>query len=1001
MRQINGGLAAGDVVVRTELQGRKRCMRALGAFLVVSVMSTSFALADAEHTFYVAPDGRGTVFTEAQPGPLEKVQEKVRSLVPKMDGDIVVVLQEGTYALSAPLAFGPEDGGRNGHKVVYRAKGDKRPVLSGGKRLTGKWALHDEKKNIYRTEVEPGARFQQFYVNGERAWRAMGKRTGRAMMPASATWKKEGGAPWIQLGERDRGMANWRNADQIVLVYQPKPWRYNFIRAESIEAGKVTFPALAVKRLDKTQGFNRPKFWENAYELLDTGGEYYHDPRTGELFYVPREDEDLATAIVEVPVIERLIEIKGTREAKVGPIEFHGIDLMLSNWDMSNWPDFDDTGSFQPVQANLSYAGENGGHTPAAVHVWYGKGVRFEDCVFTKLGSQGINLLDGTQDSVIAHCTFTNISGTAIQIGRIEHKQDSPFAWPEDERDILKNCAVTDSTIKKVCTQYPGGVGILMGWPQAVRILHNEIAHLPYSGISLGWQWGKFDKDNPTCARNGRIEYNKIHDVGETYWTPAGSTTIRDGGCIYTLGRQDNTSVSYNDLCNAYNGLRLLYNDEGSAGFTLKENVCHGKAGMWLLWWTKSIHNCAAIGNFVQAGLRARNNGDRCRIEKIVTVKDENWPPRAREIMSKAGPRPRESEQKALAGLAPAEILTLIDLEGEAHINQRKKLVDHGESYGGPGRWPHVVGSPVRAGSKALKYTLGPQTRRVKNRIETHLQGTGHHEERWYGLSIYEPEGNPPVKATFMVLSQIFFQNQCSSPSMALTAKRLNDEDVYQIRHVTRANCDNVGAQYQAYNVPRPKGKWTDFVFHFKPSATGEGFFRAWVNGNQIADHTGTTAKKPRGGVTRIGIYRGAQDAEHVFYFDEIRIGGAGSSYDEVAPGSGVSLPGGNGDDDNGGGSSTGPITRDTITIDWDETGGSGQNFHGDNLEGASSAVTRPWPPGSSRHRARNPISYPFAAAGGSGDPRPATEPPGAAHSSTGAKDSEVASDRGPGGKPG
>jgi hypothetical protein len=57
-----------------------------------------------------------------------------------MSHDIDVWLHDGTYRLSAPWVFRPEDSGVDGHVVRYRALPGAHPVLSGGVVVSG-WKL--------------------------------------------------------------------------------------------------------------------------------------------------------------------------------------------------------------------------------------------------------------------------------------------------------------------------------------------------------------------------------------------------------------------------------------------------------------------------------------------------------------------------------------------------------------------------------------------------------------------------------------------------------------------------------------------------------------------------------------------------------------------------------------------------------------------------------------------------------------------------------------------
>ena len=114
----------------------------------------------------------------------------------------------------------------------------------------------------------------------------------------------------------------------------------------------------------------------------------------------------------------------------------------------------------------------------------------------------------------------------------------------------------------------PGQIGIWVGLPRGTIISHNLVHDLPYTGISVGWQW---KTRSPRHVRRNRIEYNHIHDV---------MNRLCDGGCIYTLGFQPGTVIRGNHLHDVHrspfarvapnNGMFI---DEGSKGFLWKRNA--------------------------------------------------------------------------------------------------------------------------------------------------------------------------------------------------------------------------------------------------------------------------------------------------------------------------------------------------------------------------------------------------------------------------------------------
>jgi hypothetical protein len=268
-------------------------------------------------TLFASPTGSGTTCTQSQPCGLAQAQQTVRTMTAQATGDIVVDLAGGTYRLTSPLRFGVQDSGLNGHKVVYQAVPGQTPVLSGGMRVTG-FTLFDAAKNIFRAPVQAGTTSRQLFVDGVRATRDRS-----ATNPAGFSLSTNGfttSAPQY---------ATWTNTDQVEVV-QNNAWKQMRCPLSGITATAGGGSALTVDpacwRNNHTAVPN-PSFpfngaglpalngitWlENAFQLLGTPGQFYLDSRAGFLYYVPRAGENLATADVELPVAQELLDLAGT-----------------------------------------------------------------------------------------------------------------------------------------------------------------------------------------------------------------------------------------------------------------------------------------------------------------------------------------------------------------------------------------------------------------------------------------------------------------------------------------------------------------------------------------------------------------------------------------------------------------------------------------------------------------------------------------------------------------
>ena len=70
---------------------------------------------------FASPNGAGSACTASAPCSLTDAQRTAETLVPTMQSDIDVQLEDGVYTLTQPLTFGPQDGGSHGFRVVYGA----------------------------------------------------------------------------------------------------------------------------------------------------------------------------------------------------------------------------------------------------------------------------------------------------------------------------------------------------------------------------------------------------------------------------------------------------------------------------------------------------------------------------------------------------------------------------------------------------------------------------------------------------------------------------------------------------------------------------------------------------------------------------------------------------------------------------------------------------------------------------------------------------------------
>ena len=494
---------------------------------------------------YASPNGSDTNsgnFTH----PLKtiaKARDLVSANLSSMTGDIIVWIRGGVYTLDESLVFGQNDSGKNGYNVIYRAYPGETPIISGGVSVSG-WQSNGTGSNIWVAN-SPISDFRQLYVNGVRAVRARG--------PPTMIATTEGDGHKLN----DISITKWKNLNDVEIVYKtlwtlPRIRIYGYYSIKNILL--MQEPAYSFARA-KSADIGAPTWIENAIELLDKPGEFYLDKSTGKIYYIPRLGESLDTAEVIVPKIQTLLKIEGNQTEKVSNLKFQGLHFQYATWLEPN-----QFGTcFVDLQANV-FATLDGTvkslkMSPGNVYMRFAEQISIQNCTFSKLGSAGLDLQRGVNNVAVIGNTFKDLSGIAIQIGEL----DLPLITPTDPRAV-RDILIVNNYITNCSVEYMGGPGIFTGYVRNVRIEHNSISNLPYTGISLGWGWS----GATTVMANNTIKFNRMYGV---------MNYLADGGGIYTLSTQEGTNVSYNVIHDC--GWNGLYPDERTNGTTWTYNVVY------------------------------------------------------------------------------------------------------------------------------------------------------------------------------------------------------------------------------------------------------------------------------------------------------------------------------------------------------------------------------------------------------------------------------------------
>jgi hypothetical protein len=568
------------------------CVTLMLLSLVLSCSSgNSDCSCSCNQDYWVAPNGSNEGKGDSSDPflTIEHARDVIRANSNKGVCSINVNIKGGTYRLSGPLVFSSQDSGANGAEITYKAASGETPVISGSVQVSG-WTLYDPVRGIWQaqTSVNTSTTPRQLYVNGVRATRA---RT--VDFPNYYTPTATGYSYSYVSGTDPQIPPVWENptAVEAVTATQWKMMRCPVAQIKGASAVVMKEPCWTnVNVYPEPWNFQLLSWWENAYEFLDEPGEWYLNPVTKILYYIPYAGEDLGIADVELPVLETLLAASGDISKPVNYINFSGLTFEYATWLGPNTSDgyaLDQSGFHL---TGTGHASNIIGHDPVTVRTpgnlsfVYAQNITFENNTVEHMGAVGLDFGIGSQNNRILGNTFNDISAAGIQLGGNTAEDARPTATSQLTKDNL----ISNNLIQYIGQEFYDAAGIYIGFTTRSTVEHNDINHVPWSGIAIGWGWALLDPGGfvgvpggtpnmwgtfttPTSAQGNKILHNHIQYFLEKLW---------DGGAIYSTGFQgtcmdDGQLIAFNVAENKLTlaGGNIFYTDGGSRYITLLENV--------------------------------------------------------------------------------------------------------------------------------------------------------------------------------------------------------------------------------------------------------------------------------------------------------------------------------------------------------------------------------------------------------------------------------------------
>lgn len=542
----------------------KKIIRGL-SMLSLGLALTSGGLAQGSRAealrIYVATGGATSgadVGTKARPaGSLAAAQTLVRAAIKKSGGArqrIEVVIAPGEYTLEATLALTPEDSGAPGAPVVWMAEEPGSVTISGGTPLTAGGGS-DGMVTLRAPGLNPAqwAGAGQLYVNSQRATLARQPNQNdywfvKAALPQPGESDKDRGSqafrPWGKAADWIRSMSADDKSRAVVHVMQSWTSGLHRLDGPQPEDGVRVKPKSIWPFMSK--GLNQRFYVENVAKAFDAPGEWIGVGN--EVRYRPRAGEAGKPMEAVLARLEKLVTITGESGGRsVDSVEFRGLRFMHALYVVP--PE-----GYQDNQAAQAMG--------AAIEVDGARNIVFDQCVVAHTGAYGLWFRSAVRDSRVSDSEFRDLGAGGVRIGLTKQ--------PPGDSQATGGIKINDNRIVGTGRVMPGAVAVWIGQSFDNEVSHNAISNTTYTGISVGWSWGYA----PASSGRNKIVGNLLFDIGRGM--------LADGAAIYTLGVSPGTEIIGNVIreVRGYEGYGYgafgLYNDQGSSGITMKNNIVVG-----------------------------------------------------------------------------------------------------------------------------------------------------------------------------------------------------------------------------------------------------------------------------------------------------------------------------------------------------------------------------------------------------------------------------------------
>lgn len=576
-------------------------MRSKFLLSIITCLSVSF-VACSQTTLFVALNGNDQ-HTGTQQRPFATL-DKAKLAARGIKGKVIVYVRGGTYYITAPIVFSPEDARAANNEIVYKPFRNEKVILSGAVLLDLKW--EDFTHGIKSATVNENLIFDALFLNG--------KPQRMARYPNFNPSKSHFGGTADDAISPER-VAKWSDprGGYVHALHRHEWGDFHYLITGKNERNEISLEG-GFQNNRQMGMHEKYRFVENIFEELDTAGEWYYSQQQKKLYYMP--DGEPGSAKVELPQLKHLIEFRGSESSPVTNITVQGFVLTQT------------VRTFMSTKEPLLRSDWTIYRGGAVVMEGAGN-CRIIDCKIQDTGGNAIFFSNYNRNNEVAGCEITRIGASAISfVGDPAAVRSPSFEYNKfvplkdlDRRpgpqsnNYPENCKVFDNLIHDIGQTEKQVAGVEISMSRSILVSHNTIYTTPRAGINISeGTWGghmiEFNDVFNTVLETG--DHGAFNSWGrDRYWHPNYDTltSITTNHPELILLDAMDPVVLRNNRFRCDHGWDIDL-DDGSSNYHIYNNVCLNGGLKLREGFYRVVENNIIINNSFHPHVWFKNSGD-------------------------------------------------------------------------------------------------------------------------------------------------------------------------------------------------------------------------------------------------------------------------------------------------------------------------------------------------------------------------------------------------------